>query len=230
MSKISSSMTQNLGLIDWMGYLAPGSLVLYSLFLLDKDGSIAKFSTGSSLFDGILLLFFGYITGHIVMWISRFLLIKPTNMIWGNPAKYLLTDVNRKFRIPHDDFNIETKRLLANLFEKAWSKEIVYESGDFQYFCRILVQSKAPDTYQNTIMRFYSQTLFYRSLVLSVLFLGFCLPIEPILKVVTSIISAIVCFRGYCWYRAVWLKHLYTNAWFILKEEKGEQTEQMANL
>ncbi|MFC1981103.1 hypothetical protein ACFLVN_02535, partial [Chloroflexota bacterium] len=49
----------NLSMLDWIGYLTPGSLILFSLYLLNKDSALVQLSTGNTVLDGIALFFCG---------------------------------------------------------------------------------------------------------------------------------------------------------------------------
>ena len=49
MASVPSSTVQNLGIQDWMAYLAPGGLFIYSAYLVADHGTLSQFSVGNPI-------------------------------------------------------------------------------------------------------------------------------------------------------------------------------------
>ena len=205
-----------------MGYLAPGSLILYSFYLIDKEDSVPRWSTGNDIVDGALLLLGAYVAGHMLLWISRIAIQKPARVLLGKPENYLLIDSRRKIHLPHDDFNRETKAHINSVFEKEWSKQIINSSvdlGDLVHFCTILVHQNASEIFQAYLSRLHSLMRFYRSLALSAPFLALCVPMGYIFRITAALVSLAICFRGFWWNYTSWHKNLYGYTSRLLSEK-----------
>ncbi len=83
---------------DFLGYLIPGAISLYSLLIIDylkknKVYSIEDFinSIGEFKFEGIFFfIILAYILGHLISFISSITIEKYANWRYNYPSKYLL--------------------------------------------------------------------------------------------------------------------------------------------
>ncbi|MBD0825223.1 hypothetical protein [Aestuariibaculum marinum] len=90
---------------DFLGYLIPGSIVIYSLLTIDYlkkveriniDELIKNFS--SVKIEGIFLfIILAYTTGHLISFVSSITIEKYANWRYGYPSKYLLGFENQGY-------------------------------------------------------------------------------------------------------------------------------------
>ena len=83
---------------DFLGYLIPGSIAIYSFLIIDylkkyNDYSIEGFAKclGEFKFEGIFFfIIISYILGHLLSFASSITIEKYANWSYGYPSKYLL--------------------------------------------------------------------------------------------------------------------------------------------
>ncbi|WP_299840381.1 hypothetical protein [uncultured Tenacibaculum sp.] len=101
-------MKQNpFSLYDFLGYLIPGSTLIYILLLIEKIGDNAEFNLNKifksvsehKLQEVFLFIIISYSLGHILSFVSSITIEKYGNWRYGYPSKYILGFVKRSFWI-----------------------------------------------------------------------------------------------------------------------------------
>lgn len=99
---------------DFLGYLVPGSLVVYLLMSITahtsfKESSLLKLINlsdlkGVELYTPLILI--AYITGHLINFISAITIEKHLNWMYGFPSKTLLGNYQKSY-FTHGNFSIQ---------------------------------------------------------------------------------------------------------------------------
>ena len=104
-------MKENLKLIpevffDFLAYLLPGSFLL-TLFLSNENLAISQMLKNiNNVKEALIIVFGGYYCGHILTTLSRFIIVKPLNYLFGNPLHTLIgieDGLTSKFRAKLSD-------------------------------------------------------------------------------------------------------------------------------
>lgn len=228
-------MSLEIGLRDFLGYLLPGSVLVFGVFRL---GWFHSYFRGIIFLDplylSILLILLSLIGGYIIRAVGFGVVSQLIKKWCGNPSEYLIeiesespqntVSMLRRFcyqligRV--GDFDRGFKIKLRKKLEDFWGKDIVNSSSSTLFrLCwrlverRYIAASEAPN-------RAFALRNLYLSMMLSFIFLGVAFTWT------SGVVEATLCFilswaflREFNYFNGEWAKNVY-HTFYVWTEER----------
>ena len=201
-------MKQDLQLtfLDILGYVFPGGLLVY-VFLVENKIFEEPVSTAGYF----VIVGFGYVLGHILLFLGRKLVSWPCDLICGHRQKATLGIEDRRLTL------FARKLLGLRMVDPEFAKEIIESHQDKStsailnfYFWKVSTSS----AHFNHERRLRAFTILFNNLtiVLPVIALFY---FENTLVAITLITLSVLSFFSYCRYRLFRINYLYHNGYFL---------------
>ncbi len=216
-------MKENLKLIpevffDFLSYCLPGSFFIVIL-LLNSDSTIfGLLKDSSQIKEGFVIVFGGYLCGHLLTTLSSIILVKPLNLLFGNPIHTLIgvTDDN-VFKVRpkmSDDIILKIRSIIQKEFSSNVDKHTFF-------LCENFIRINHPDIGYLIRKRHAFEHLCRNVAVASLILLFIIEGVE--IKLLFGFIAGLSFIR-YLDYRVSWPKVVY-ESFLLFSLGKSTKTE-----